>query len=629
MSVKQVTLVSALAVGAALLGYGMAGCELISSVDRTLIPSGTGGGVATGGGGTGGSIGGGGNGGTTGGTGGGGAPASCNDTVQNGNETDVDCGGDCPLTCANNQHCGDYTDCTSAFCDTTTEPPTCMACTTQANCADKPNAWCDQSVNGGTCVDQLADGQDCTDDFQCLHTHCADGVCCDTACAGNCDKCDVSGSVGTCTPVADADPGTPSCAPYLCDGSSADCPTTCAGPADCVANDAYCNASSHCVGTVITGQPCVNPGECASTFCVDLVCCGVAACGSANDCNVCMAGTGACGTAPVNHACDDANLCNGADQCDGTGSAAGNCSIHAGDPCTAQMGVSCNHACHPADGLCTDPEVDGSPCTNGAPCDGVDHCGGGTCSVHAGDPCTPNGDCNHACHPANGQCTDPETGTSCNDTLYCTTTDTCTTGTCGGTGDPCDACHTCNEGTNACDVNSGSCFISGQCYANGDANPANSCQYCDASGSPTAWADRAVGYVCATDNDNCTIDTCDASAVCQHVAECVNSVVKLSNGHVRFCVTASNCDSVPAPAGTCTSVDVPGTFNSWVPDNANMTSCTTFWAYTTPGVVTNDPTYSEVCYRFRKNADASWVDDPAGTCADNQCAGHNCYFTMP
>lgn len=52
-----------------------------------------------------------------------------------------------------------------------------------------------------------ANGQSCSADGDCRSGHCADGVCCDTACGGgqtdDCQACDVSGSEGTCSVLAD------------------------------------------------------------------------------------------------------------------------------------------------------------------------------------------------------------------------------------------------------------------------------------------------------------------------------------------------------------------------------------------------------------------------------------------
>jgi len=71
------------------------------------------------------------------------ACAKCDDTIKNGDETDVDCGGTkCNKPCANGKTCGITTDCTSMFC--------------------------------------------------------ADGVCCAEACDGACLSCNIAGSEGTC-----------------------------------------------------------------------------------------------------------------------------------------------------------------------------------------------------------------------------------------------------------------------------------------------------------------------------------------------------------------------------------------------------------------------------------------------
>jgi hypothetical protein len=51
---------------------------------------------------------------------------------------------------------------------------------------------------------------------------CADGVCCDRACDGVCERCDAPGTAGTCTPVKDAEDG-PICtgAPRRCNAEGA------------------------------------------------------------------------------------------------------------------------------------------------------------------------------------------------------------------------------------------------------------------------------------------------------------------------------------------------------------------------------------------------------------------------
>jgi hypothetical protein len=63
------------------------------------------------------------------------------------------------------------------------------------------------SINGVTC----AANSDCQSGF------CTDGVCCNNACAGTCEKCSLTGSVGTCSPIpANTDPEM-ECVPVVSD----------------------------------------------------------------------------------------------------------------------------------------------------------------------------------------------------------------------------------------------------------------------------------------------------------------------------------------------------------------------------------------------------------------------------
>src|SRR5205814_1529067 len=73
----------------------------------------------------------------------------------------------------------------------------------------------------------------CNQNGDCMSNHCVDGVCCDTACAGECDACNVGGKAGTCTVVVQGTVGAPPCTPYVCDGANATCPMSCNSDANC------------------------------------------------------------------------------------------------------------------------------------------------------------------------------------------------------------------------------------------------------------------------------------------------------------------------------------------------------------------------------------------------------------
>lgn len=80
---------------------------------------------------------------------------------------------------------------------TPTETPTATATATATGTAT--------STPTATATPTLApDGAGCQAPAQCLSTFCADGVCCDTACAGGNVRCDLPPSPGTCTAVPPA-----------------------------------------------------------------------------------------------------------------------------------------------------------------------------------------------------------------------------------------------------------------------------------------------------------------------------------------------------------------------------------------------------------------------------------------
>jgi hypothetical protein len=258
------------------------------------------------------------------------------------------------MSCVNGGQCTSG-NCVDGVCCADPSCPTCQTCAgaTPGTCTNiaanqddnNPLGACagsTQSCDGnGNC--KLERGQACgTNDAACLTNHCADGVCCDSACTGECNSCNSAGNVGTCTVVAGA--GNPSCSPYLCvSGGGPTCPNSCparGAPNVCAAG--YCCNGATCVDSTANtscGSSCVN----CTTQTNNRVCVA-GACGCTSymtDCDPATADrcdtTCRCGATA---ACDPATQ-----QCVDTGMGAFVCLKKAGQPCA--LGMEC------ASGMCT------------------------------------------------------------------------------------------------------------------------------------------------------------------------------------------------------------------------------------------------------------------------------------
>jgi sulfatase modifying factor 1 len=115
-------------------------------------------------------------------------------------------------------------------------------------------------------VTALRKGAACSFDAACASGHCTDGVCCDTACGGgdatDCQACNLSGNLGTCSPS----PSSTVCRPAAsgvcdtaetCDGTSTTCPSdtgpTCPSGWNCVANACVKPVGPSCAGGLLCG----------------------------------------------------------------------------------------------------------------------------------------------------------------------------------------------------------------------------------------------------------------------------------------------------------------------------------------------------------------------------------------
>jgi hypothetical protein len=290
------------------------------------------------------------------------------------------------------------------------------------------------SVNGVACA---ANG-DCETGF------CTDGVCCNNACAGTCEKCSLAGAVGTCSPIpANTDPEM-ECVPVVSDagaapvadasptpvvdageagaeddasadgaGTASDANADASGDADAAGGDAgdggaapvinfpdggYTSTASTCYGACDgnggNGKgACVYPGTtktCGTQFC------------NAND-------------QAAGFACDGNGSCTlGLSSCTAYACASGACGKTCNGPTDCLQGYYCNAGmCQPTLGIsepCTVP----SECTSGFCTRGVAGGQGGlvccetACTIPGGNCVTSAAlqgkcECNVTC-PAGGSC---------------------------------------------------------------------------------------------------------------------------------------------------------------------------------------------------------------------------------
>jgi MYXO-CTERM domain-containing protein len=114
---------------------------------------------------------------------------------------------------------------------------------------------------------ELGPGAPCSLAEQCGSGYCVDGVCCDVACSGQCQACDVAGSAGKCTAVMGAPHGSrPACtACGSCDGTST---SMCSEPASatpcgasCCSSPNVCDPNGTCVVPTSSGCGCTTGEE--------------------------------------------------------------------------------------------------------------------------------------------------------------------------------------------------------------------------------------------------------------------------------------------------------------------------------------------------------------------------------
>ncbi|MBI5482183.1 MAG: hypothetical protein HY906_25230 [Deltaproteobacteria bacterium] len=380
-------------------------------------------------------------------------------------------------------------------------PGTCPGtCSTDAGCAT--GYYC----SGNTCVPKLALGTTCTLGNECISNICKDDVCCDSACAGTCQGCNLTGRLGQCNYLAPGSGGRPpGCGTYVCSGLSASCPTSCTTDAACSTGN-YCNGSA-CVPRLATGTVCTTSNQCVTGFCTDGRCCDSPCSGGCDVCSFALGASanGLCtvlgaGNAGQNPSCSP-RVCNGTSaDCPGN--------------CTADSGCASGYYCD-LSGQCLATLPNGSICSRDRQCTQghcVDSyccdtaCGGqcdtcampsheGSCQLMAaGTAGTPTCD-PFVCSGSSATCP-----TSCTSAAQCAPGYTCTGGLCVSR-KPLGA--TCNDGT---DCKSSLC-VDGVCC---DSPCSQACDVCNSVASPGVCVPAAVGFA---GDPSCSPYVCNGTAI--------------------------------------------------------------------------------------------------------------------
>jgi hypothetical protein len=371
-------------------------------------------------------------------------------------------------------------------------------------CSDAQPCAASSYCAGGVCMPKKTNGQTCSAAGDCASGFCADGYCCNTACTGSCQACNLTGSAGTCGPVKSAVDDT-------CSGKSS------------------CDATGTCKKT--SGETCTVASDCTSGNCVDGHCCGSASCGT------CQACTGGGGTCVAITSAEDPGVCSGTSTCDANGA------------CKLKAGQSCTTATQCVSGFCADKVCCDTACTG--QCEACAQTGSvGTCSAVKGAAV------HAACAGAGGACGGSCDGTNRASCAYPTTScrsESCTGGTavlaasCDGKG-ACPAMQTQSCGANTCSgsVCAGGCSSTQPCTAG---------NYCAAGVcTPT----KANGATCGTGvecgSGNCVDGFCCTKSACGSCQACT--------GSGGTCVSVTNADDPNSACSGTQTCDGSGTCKS-------------------------------------------------------------------
>ena len=405
-------------------------------------------------------------------------------------------------------------------------------------CADL--GQCTSLCDGNGACDILCKpkGEYCLTAEECATANCVDGRCCDKACAGSCEACDLADAEGTCTAIANNEDPEEECADPegcqgICDGNGG------SGGGACLIR--------HCTD----GTACNNSDAaiCDSGFCADGVCCDLACNGVCEACNIENAIGHCVGFADDSDPGDECNDPQGCEAvCDGNGgTGVGACVVRHcvnGTGCTEDIPEACES------GNCVDERCCNLTCDG--PCEACDlllregTCSGIAKGLDPDNECYSIPGCQSVCDgnggSGAGSCMleNCQNGTACSaDQAGICTSGKCVDGYC---------CNKACDGTcEACDLETSLGVCSGYDY---DSDPEGECPQtitclgvCDGNGGDGS------GSCLVRHCDSGTACTLDNSEICE-TGDCVDGYCcnEPCSGICQAC-------DFPSQEGQCLYVD--------------------------------------------------------------------------
>lgn len=494
------------------------------------------------------------------------------------------------------------------------------------------------SVVGASCNDNVA----CTFNDTCGLNGTCQGMANNTVCGAFNGTC----SVGTCdlingcfaAPVANNTP---------CDIDTYTCTYQ------------LCNATGGCV-TYYNDSVCTSANSCLVGFCDPTV-------------SNASATTGCWFMGTTGNACDDGLSCTSNDTC-----SAGVCTGTLNDTVCANIAPALGNVCF--SGTCDPQSIfasnttgcifsfnNSNPCDDGIPCTNNDTCLFGTCfgtpqdsfcealSPGLNNPCI-DGTCTPGSGDLNG-CTYTNNTLPCNDTLACTTNDTCSNGACHGVDDgvycpaqallvgPCatGACDALNA-TNMADSHgcvitmltggqpcndSISCTMNDICLANATCHGTPNDTICANLTLPAGLSADCTQYVCNGIN-GCILSNVTNGTSCNTGFVCMQDGLCDGLGHCVGTPNNTYCDGLPQSAlddcvnGTCDIND---------PGHDNVTGCV-FFNNTSPcddglDCTINDVCASGTCRGVSDNTTCVTIANSIGMCVVGICAPEAPFLAIP